>query len=168
MKHIRSLIAAALILLLVLPCAAQAASANARYAAYTNKSTYVYRKASTGSDKKSVSVNTKVYVVGVDGSFCRVQNKSGSVTGYVLTSCLSRSRVGSPSWKSKVVKLNWFNEGNAAFKKNSYGYIYDIDTGVTVRIKRMGGSNHADVEPATASDTAKLRKIAGGDRKSVV
>ena len=26
----------------------------------------------------------------------------------------------------------------------------------------MGGHNHADVEPATAADTAKLLKIAGG------
>ena len=163
MKHIRSMIAAMLVLLLMLPCAAQAAKANTRYTAYTNRSTYVYKKASTGSTKKSVSVNTKVYVVGVDGSFCKVQNSKGSATGYVLTSCLSRSKVSDdPSWRSKVVKMDWFNEGNAAFKKNSYAYMYDIDTGITIRIKRMGGSNHADVEPATASDTAKLRKIAGG------
>ena len=163
MKHIRSMIAVMLVLLLVLPCAAQAARANTRYAAYTNKNTYVYKKASTGSDRMSVGVNTKVYVVGVDGSFCKVQNSKGSATGYVLTSCLSRNRVGEdPSWRSKVVKMNWFNEGNATFKKNSYAYMYDIDTGITIRIKRMGGSNHADVEPATAADTAKLLRIAGG------
>ena len=34
--------------------------------------------------------------------------------------------------------------------------------GTTLRVKRMGGHNHADLEPATASDTAKLKKIAGG------
>ena len=31
-----------------------------------------------------------------------------------------------------------------------------------MKIKRMGGHNHADVEPATKADTAKLLKIAGG------
>ena len=152
-----------LVLLLALPCAASAASANARVAAYINRDTYVYRKASTNSERCSVSVNTKVYVVGKSGGFYKVQNKSASATGYVLTDCLSRTRVPeAPSWRSKVVKLEWFNGGSSVFKKGSYAYLYDIDTGITMRIKRMGGSNHADVEPATAVDTAKLLKIAGG------
>ena len=58
--------------------------------------------------------------------------------------------------------MNWFNGGSDVLKKGSYGYIYDIDTGIVVRIKRMGGHNHADVEPATAADTRKLLKISGG------
>ena len=61
-----------------------------------------------------------------------------------------------------MVKKNWFNGGSSVLKKGSYGYIYDIDTGITVRIKRMGGHYHADVEPATTADTAKLLKIANG------
>ena len=165
MRRLRSALAALLVLLLALPCAAQASglSANARYTAYTNQDTYVYRQASTASDRLSVSVNTKVYVVGKKGGFYRVQNAKRSATGYVLTDCLSRGKVAAdPSWKSKVIKLDWFNGGSGAFKKGSYAYIYDIDTGITLRIKRMGGTNHADVEPATAADTAKLLKIAGG------
>jgi hypothetical protein len=47
-------------------------------------------------------------------------------------------------------------------KKGHYGTIYDIDTGISLRIKRMGGHYHADVEPATAADTAKLKRVAGG------
>ena len=43
-----------------------------------------------------------------------------------------------------------------------YAYLYDVDTGIKLRIKRMGGSNHADVEPATKADTTKLKQIAGG------
>ena len=47
-------------------------------------------------------------------------------------------------------------------RRGGYAYIYDIDTGLTLRIRRKGGTNHMDVEPATSSDTEKLKKIAGG------
>ena len=143
-----------------------------RAAAYVNKGTYIYASASTSSGKKKVKVNSKVYVVGVSGDFCRVENKSGSATGYILTSCLSSRKVkvsGTQStslsggaWKSRVTKTNWNDGGSSILKKGDYGYILDIDTGIVVHIKRMGGSNHADCEPASRSDTAKLLKIAGG------
>ena len=113
-----------------------------------------------------------MYVVGVSGDFCRVENKSGSATGYILTSCLSSKRVKASSdastglsggaWKSRVTKTSWGNGGSSVLKKGQYGYIYDINTGIVVHIKRIGGSGHADCEPASRSDTAKLLKISGG------
>ena len=141
-------------------------NASSRTAVYTSKDTYVYKSASSSSDKVSVGVNTKLYVVGVSGDYLRVQNSSGSRTGYVAASAVSRSKKstssGQASWKSKVVKLNWYDGGSSVLDTGDYGYIYDIDSGVTVHIKRMGGHSHADCEPATAADTAKLKKIAGG------
>ena len=133
-----------------------------RYAAYVKKNTYLYSRASTSSKKVSVGVNTKVYIVGRSGRFYRVQNSRG-VTAYVKASCLSRKKVRSAtSWKSKVVKLNWFRSGKYLLKRDSYGYLYDIKTGISLRIKCMGGTNHADVEPVTKADTYKLYKICGG------
>ncbi|MBQ8110591.1 MAG: hypothetical protein IJ124_10565 [Clostridia bacterium] len=145
-------------------------SSSSRYTAYISKSTYIYEKASSSSSRYSVSPNTKVYVVGKSGDYFKVQNSKGSATGYVKTGCVSRSKVsadtaksaGSSSWKSKVVKLQWFKDGKNVLKKGSYGYIYDIDTGIELKIKRMGGHYHADVEPATITDTAKLLRVAGG------
>ena len=148
-------------------------NSKSRAAAYVNKGTYIYASASTSSNKKKVKVNSKVYVVGVSGDFCRVENKSGSATGYILTSCLSSKKVkvtaeaasssfGNGAWKSKVTKMNWNDGGSSVLKKGDHGYIYDIDSGIVVHIKRMGGSNHADCEPVSRSDTAKLLKIAGG------
>ncbi len=132
-------------------------------AAYISKGTTVYKSASTRSAHKSVSSKTKVYVTGSTGNYYKVQNAKGTATGYVKKSSVTTaSKKKSSSWKSQVVKMNWFNGGNNVLRKGAYGYIYDIDTGISLRIKRMGGHNHADVEPATASDTAKLLKIARG------
>ena len=58
--------------------------------------------------------------------------------------------------------MDWFKGGNSLVRRGGYATIYDIDTGITLRIKRKGGTNHMDVEPSTSSDTAKLRRIAGG------
>lgn len=144
---------------------------SSRTAAYVSKDTYVYKKASSSSGKKSVGVNTKVYVVSTNDGWCKVENSSGSASGYIKSSCLSKSKVSTKkasassdsSWKSQVVKMDWFSEGKNVLKKGKYGYIYDIDTGIELRIKRMGGHNHADVEPASAADTAKLLRVAKGD-----
>ena len=141
-----------------------------RTAAYVSKDTYVYKKASSSSSKRAISVNTKVYVVEKEGGYYKVQNASGSVTGYVKSGCVSKSKVSAKkasaasdtSWKSQVVKMDWFGDGKNVLKKGKYGYIYDIDTGIELRIKRMGGHNHADVEPATIADTAKLLRVAKG------
>ena len=148
---------------------AKSQSSSSRYKAYISKNTYVYRSASSSSRRKSVSRNTRVYVVGRSGSYYKVQNSSGSTTGYVKASCVSRkkssgdvARKSGSGWKSKVVKMNWFGSGKNVLRKGSYGYIYDIDTGIKLRIKRMGGHYHADVEPASTADTAKLLRVAGG------
>ena len=68
-----------------------------RKGAYVNRSTYIYASASTSSSRKAVSVNTKVYVVGKSGSFYRVENSSGSATGYIPTGHLSSGRVSTAS-----------------------------------------------------------------------
>ena len=148
------------------------ALAKSRVKAYISTGTHVYKRPTSDSASRYISANTKVYVSGCSGNYYQVQNAKGTATGYVRKSCVS-SRKGSSSgssntkksgssWKSKVVKKNWFLTGNSVLKKGGYGYIYDIDTGIYLRIKRMGGHNHADVEPATAADTKKLLKASGG------
>ena len=148
------------------------ALAKSRVKAYISTGTHVYKKPTSDSASRYISANTRVYVSGCSGSYYQVQNAKGTLTGYVRKGCVSTVKGGmsgssstkksGTSWKSKVVKKNWFLTGNSVLKKGGYGYIYDIDTGIYLRIKRMGGHNHADVEPATRSDTSKLLKIAGG------
>ena len=61
-----------------------------RAKAYTAKSTAVYKQASSSSGKMgTLPIGTCVYVVGKDGNYYRVQNASGSVTGYVASGNLT-------------------------------------------------------------------------------
>lgn len=59
-----------------------------RIKAYTKESTKIYSKAGSGSTI-TVPMGTTVYVNGYDDGYARVQNKGGSITGYVKTSKLS-------------------------------------------------------------------------------
>jgi len=131
----------------------------------------VYKKASRSSKSVKLKKGLSLKVTAVSGSWARV--KLNGRTGYMpkkyLTVASSKSKAkasskkkNSTSWKSKVVKMNWFKGGSNVLRKGHYGTIYDIDTGISLRIKRMGGHYHADVEPASATDTAKLLRVAGG------
>jgi len=59
---------------------------------YVKKNTYLYKSASTSKKVCSLSKGTKVYVAGRNGNYFYVQNKNGSVSGYVLVSAISSSK----------------------------------------------------------------------------
>ncbi len=157
--------------------------------AYLNRTTWVYARPSTSATKTRVAKGTKVMVTATHGSWARIQK--GKAKGYIQKKYLSsrpsttpiprptprptatprpsprpsatpRPTGTVPSWRRQVEKLDWFKGGSSILKRGGYAHLYDIDTGIIIRIHRLGGTNHADVEPATASDTAKLRRIAGG------
>lgn len=132
---------------------------------YASKNANVYAGATSSSRKiASVSKGAKLEVVGASGSYYQVTN--GSAYGYIAKSSISKTKPAAKSktsWKSKVETVNWYDGGSRILSKGEYATIYDIDTGITVRIRCLYGSNHADVEPATKADTAKLLKIAGGN-----
>lgn len=58
--------------------------------AYAAQDTAMYKNASSSSTKLgTVPMGTKLYISGRDGSYFRVQNKEGSITGYIRGSHLS-------------------------------------------------------------------------------
>jgi len=65
-------------------------------------------------------------------------------------------------WKSDIQQI---------FAKGVVATITDVETGLAWREKRRGGTNHADVQPLTAADTAALKKAYGGkwswDRRAI-
>ena len=61
---------------------------------YTARQTAVYAEASTASRALiTLDVNTKVYVTGTSGDFCKVQNASASINGYIPKAYLSHWRI---------------------------------------------------------------------------
>ncbi len=63
----------------------------------------------------------------------------------------------SPKRVGKLV--DWFLDGKYLIKRNDVFTVTDVATGLQIRFKMMGGMNHADVEPVTSDETAKLKKL---------
>jgi LysM repeat protein len=67
---------------------------------------------------------------------------------------------GESSQALRVGKLvEWFYDGQYVLRRNDIFQITDVKTGLKFNVKMMGGLNHADVEPATATDTATMKKL---------
>lgn len=83
----------------------------------------------------------------------RLQLPSGTVTGIT------------------VEDRHW-NSVRPTIPRGDIFILTDAETGLSFRVKRLGGSNHADVEPLTHRDTAVLMRIYGGswcwERRAVV
>lgn len=132
-------------------------------ATVSDSSAKFYKSASKSSDHVDIDKGAKVTVKKVSGDWVKVKYKGK--TGYIrkddlsMSSSSSSSSSSSKSWKDKVVKLRWFGSGKSVLREGHYGWLYDVKTGYKIKIKRMGGYNHADVEPATKSDARKLKKL---------
>lgn len=57
--------------------------------------------------------------------------------------------------------LSW-TEVNELFPRYAKATVIDIDTGLSFRLQRRAGGNHADVQPLTAEDTAVMKQIYNG------
>lgn len=67
--------------------------------------------------------------------------------------------------------LTW-EQVNMLFPKYSKATVIDFDTGLSFRVQRRGGTNHADIQPLTADDTTVMKAIYDGkwswQRKAVI
>lgn len=58
--------------------------------------------------------------------------------------------------------VDWWNGGSSIFPRWAEVTVYDLYTGTSFHMIRTGGTNHADSEPATSEDAAKIKSIWGG------
>jgi LysM repeat protein len=63
----------------------------------------------------------------------------------------------SPARTGKLV--DWFLDGKYLIKRDDVFLITDVQTGIAFKVKMLGGINHSDVEPMTASDTLLMQKL---------
>ena len=165
-NYLRKAVALVMVFILALSGCVTAGAKSVK-ATVSDSSARFYKSASSSSDHVNINKGVTVTVTAVKGSWTKVKYRG--VTGYMRTSDLkvesssssssSSSSRKSGSWKSRVVALKWFEDGKNVLHKGGYGYVYDIKSGATIKVKRMGGVNHADIEPATSSDAAKLKRL---------
>ena len=66
-------------------------------------------------------------------------------------------------------KIDWFTGGIQELWKRGDNYkVYDVYTGIVWWAHRWAGGNHADVEPLTAADTARICKMYGVSKASEI
>ena len=64
---------------------------------------------------------------------------------------------------SQVIYANWYTKIKAVAKKYPYATVYDFGSGISWQIHIFSLGAHADYEPLTASDTAKMERVFGGN-----
>ncbi len=70
--------------------------------------------------------------------------------------------VGRPS-ASKVIYANWYTTVKAVCRQYPYATVYDYSTGISWQVHIFSLGAHADFEPLTANDTAKMLRAFGGN-----
>ena len=62
-----------------------------------------------------------------------------------------------------VQYANWYDKVKAVARKYPYATVTDIGTGISWQVHIFSVGAHADYEPVTANDTAKMLKVFGGN-----
>ena len=102
----------------------------------------------------SSAVTKKQY----DAKVAAAKKKSSSKKSTVKAS----NEKTQPAKSNGKVEMTPWSTAKNIWKRGQYVTVIDVRTGITMKMKRMGGTYHADVEPATKSDTSKLLQCYGG------
>ena len=126
----------------------------------------------------TLSLNAQVTVTGVNGRICRIQ--VGGRTGYMNAGELSAKKVSQADTASEQTEAApsgsaatpargtakemdwWTSDIQKIFARGVTVTVTDVETGLAWHEQRRGGTNHADVQPCTAADTAALKQAYGG------
>ncbi len=151
------------------------------------KENRILRMGSEGEDVKKLQLRLselgymkEKYVTGYYGEITE-----SAVVKFQIRAGLETDGIAGPATKSKlesssaprpqkVIEMDWYktNVSSLVYKRGGTAKIIDCETGTVIKIRRVGGSNHMDVEPLTAEDTAKLKKLYNGSwswkRRSVI
>ena len=131
----------------------------------------------SGSVVKTLKMNDTVKVTAYNSVWSRVEISGKAYFMYVAD--LSREKVNKiPDNGSTVMPATgtaisadwWTSDIQKLLPRGGIATITDVETGIAWQIKRTGGTNHADIQPLTAADTAAMKKVYGTwswDRRAV-
>ena len=136
----------------------------------------VYNAKGKGVGK--LSRNAQVTVLAVKDDVCKIS--VGGRKGYMKKGDLSTKQAGQPAAsvqaeaasssgsaatpaRGTAREMDWWNSDiQKIFPRGGTATVTDVDTGLAWKEQRRGGTNHADVQPVTAADTAALKQAYGG------
>ena len=103
------------------------------------------------------TAETGWYQVMHNGVACYISNR------YATISAANSPPAEAPTGAQTAQEMDWWKSNiQKIFGKNIKAKITDVRTGLSWYEIRKAGRNHADVQPATAADTAKLKRAYGG------
>ena len=110
-------------------------------------------------------LDNKGYHLTADGIFG--SGTKAAVESFQAASGIYADGVVGPNTIAKLnaarpVELIDWADIDTIFPRYTTALVTDVDTGISYTVYRMGGHEHADVEPLTAADTAKMLKSCGG------
>ena len=137
---------------------------------YTKQKVKIYKKDTTKSKVlKTIPSNTKITIVSYTEKWGRLENG-----GFIQLKYLTEKNPEPTTPQSNKIEVaDWWNSNiNTLFSLNKTIKITDNKTKISWYVVRKGGTNHADVQPATAEDTAKMKEVCGGywswDRRGII
>lgn len=135
-----------------------------RLTAYTAKSTPVYRSPSSSSQKMgTLSIATAVYVVGKSGNFYRVQNASGSVTGYVsMDNLTTKAKISSAYNAYKKAQAAASAKKKASSSKSSSSSGNSASAKLLKVLKSLCGRPYGNNEPSSFNCSSLVAYVMGG------
>ena len=80
---------------------------------------------------------------------------------------------GQPSTNRKgAIAYDWWTQASKYWPRGTTATVIDVRTGISFKVLRTMGTNHADVEPVSAGDSEAIKRAWGGnfswDRRPVV
>lgn len=111
---------------------------SSRLTAYTAKSAPVYKRAASSSSKLgTLSTGSTVYIVGMDNGYYRIQNRSGSVTGYIKSGYLTATKPRSSSSTGTSSGTSG-SSGSSSAGSGSSGASTGVDRAISVAKSLLG------------------------------
>ena len=120
----------------------------------------------TAAAVKAFQRASKLTADGVAGEKTISKLEGTTKTGTTTTTTTTTASTASTSTKisaSSVQYASWYDTVKAVAKKYPYATVYDYSTGISWQIHIFSVGAHADYEPVTANDTAKMLKAFGGN-----
>ena len=119
----------------------------------------------TAAAVKAYQKAQKLTADGVAGSktLSSLSSASAAANNGKATASTPTQKTSTAPSAGKVQYANWYEKVKSVARNYPYATVYDFATGISWQIHIFSLGAHADYEPVTANDTARMEKVFGGN-----